>query len=370
MGHNNGIISTSGSGISVLADIAEVLGVGSGDVGTLCKSNSVNMWSKYKPIKYASWVTNGGGSVDSDGNPYGINRPQHDDIQQIASSQISWVKPTGGSSSPYRVLDFDGYNHNCECPWIIQMPPVNLPKWTQTSTMSVKFLDKGGLLPTNNVSIGDLYPGKYFCVFINGYYKTLGSGDSTLNISGCPAYRYAQAGSTLTIMCAMCSEQIGDPTDYTDWQNGGVDAMFYSLASPEYATVQTCTIYTPQSDVYEIRTPGIAANDRGKLSWGTTTYNNGNGYFYRTATCTSKLNNSYELQSAAVYAKLHSSSEILYSDTIDTSNCQVPEILKGETMQGFTISFSAPVNVLAMQLPPAPYGDYYDIYVELTYDII
>lgn len=234
MGNSNGIISTDLSGISIGGDISEVLQEQSLDLGTLCKSDKVNMWSKNKPIKYASWTGKGTGQADSDGNPYGIYRPSGDSLPSVAASPIYWVKPTGGSSSPYRALDFDGYNHDCECPWNILLPESPFPKGITGAV--VKFLDSGQAVPTGNVSINDLYSGKYFCVCIESgqslYYKTLASGASTLNISACPAYTQTAAGSSITISCGMSSKQIGDPTNYQDWVSAGIDATFYSLSYP------------------------------------------------------------------------------------------------------------------------------------------
>lgn len=364
MAHNNGIITTTGSGISVTADIAEVLNESSSDVGVLCRSDNINMWSKAKPIKYSSWTDNGGGEEDSDGNPYGIHRPQHDDITQIAEQVIAHVKPTGGSASPYRVLDFDGYNHNCVCPWSIVMPSGNFPVGSNTAV--VKFLDAGASVPTGNVSIDDLYDDLYFCVNIGGYYKTLGVGDSTLNISECPAYKYAAAGDVLTILCAMSSRQLGDPTDYTDWANGGVDAMFYSLSYPGHSCKSIITLYTPAQTTRGFVINGLSAADKRLLPLNATTdYNN--GYYYNSASQTGRLSKDYTLTSASVQVTLHSTSEVIASETLDTSDCLPTLLERGDGGYPYTVNFSAPVNEFAFNLPPAPYGDNYDIRVILTY---
>lgn len=48
MGFANGIITAPVS----VADVQNALGMGSSDVGTLCKSDRVNPWAKYKPIEF------------------------------------------------------------------------------------------------------------------------------------------------------------------------------------------------------------------------------------------------------------------------------------------------------------------------------
>ena len=48
MANVGGLISAP---ISINADIAKVLGSSSYDLGTLCKSSAINMWSRKKPIQ-------------------------------------------------------------------------------------------------------------------------------------------------------------------------------------------------------------------------------------------------------------------------------------------------------------------------------
>ena len=48
MSIQNGVITAPVS----IADVKQALGLASNDLGTLCTSNRVNMWSKKKPIKY------------------------------------------------------------------------------------------------------------------------------------------------------------------------------------------------------------------------------------------------------------------------------------------------------------------------------
>lgn len=86
-------------------DVRRVLGDSSRDVGTLCKSNRVNMWSKKKPIRHNKI----GVLTDAEfkAAAYGLY------FDPQASYRIEWTYqfPTGGISSPCRLSDFDGYNH-------------------------------------------------------------------------------------------------------------------------------------------------------------------------------------------------------------------------------------------------------------------
>lgn len=47
-------MSNSGGKITApvsIEDVRTVLGVSSYDLGTLCKSEKINMWAKYKPVR-------------------------------------------------------------------------------------------------------------------------------------------------------------------------------------------------------------------------------------------------------------------------------------------------------------------------------
>lgn len=146
----NGIISAPVS----IDDVKQALGESSNDLATLCKSENINIWSKYKPISckgdfkeypiredseeivissyskftcvvrcgmnipmdtYKNLRNNYGGEgfaieacknlyID---NVYGSNGGIHDDTSTIVSGKHF---PKGGANSPYRLSDFRNYN--------------------------------------------------------------------------------------------------------------------------------------------------------------------------------------------------------------------------------------------------------------------
>lgn len=100
--------------ISIMS-VRNCIGEPSSDLGTLCISNKVNMWSKYKPVKLNTLNTNSNPNwYKGDDLSCGINMPKsgHPDTvkNQVWTRQI----PTGGSSSPYRLGDFRGYNSSAQ----------------------------------------------------------------------------------------------------------------------------------------------------------------------------------------------------------------------------------------------------------------
>ncbi|MCC8188380.1 MAG: hypothetical protein LIP08_13015 [Bacteroides sp.] len=141
---NNGIITAP---ISV-DDVRQCLGVSSNDVGYLCSNQhkKINIWSKFKPINYRSYIGQSYNSTDENyiagmwkgeqGN-CGLSLPQRVSTSGTVIERAnrirglyeegdndylwaSWYEPpTGGGNSPFRLLDFWGYNHEAS-PFVVR----------------------------------------------------------------------------------------------------------------------------------------------------------------------------------------------------------------------------------------------------------
>ena len=158
MGLENGILTQP---LSVY-DIANCIGVASTDVGTLCTAKSkINIWAKYKPVRYNSIK-----ALTEDQRKqcaYGIlDVQEYDFTQQSVLEQAfenalnrvySWQYeiPEGGVESLYRMLDFDGYNHNAICPLFFED---NSPQWNKVIVNVGSILDAA--LPQGNIKLSDL----------------------------------------------------------------------------------------------------------------------------------------------------------------------------------------------------------------------
>lgn len=125
MANDNGLITAPVS----MNDIHELVGESSYDLGTLCKSTNINMWSKVKPIRYSGELFDLTDEQRKSVN-YGIgNIPEYTQVATMASDVLNgrftnannvssldtkvdawqYYTPQGGSSSPYRMGDFKGY---------------------------------------------------------------------------------------------------------------------------------------------------------------------------------------------------------------------------------------------------------------------
>lgn len=110
MSVNNGKITHPIS----IDDVKSVLGESSNDIATLCKSANINMFSRYKPVSYPKLFDVTDAERKSIG--HGISPTTKTStslsgefIKQAAQLNWNYTKPSGGSSSPYRLGDFNGY---------------------------------------------------------------------------------------------------------------------------------------------------------------------------------------------------------------------------------------------------------------------
>lgn len=114
MAHANNIISAPVS----IDDIKAVLGESSNDIATLCRSSNINMWSKKKPVCLANPFPDINGTwyrADDDDLGIQINKGTNTNLGTLyAGASFVYKKPGGGSTQPYRMSDFIGYNHDAK----------------------------------------------------------------------------------------------------------------------------------------------------------------------------------------------------------------------------------------------------------------
>lgn len=105
-------------------DVADCLGMTrSSTLADLCTSSKINVWAKYKPTDYNAAFSDNWSKV-KDGN-YGLNITVDNRVSSWSALVAEYSKayngysniykrPSGGSSSPYRLGDFRGYNHKAK----------------------------------------------------------------------------------------------------------------------------------------------------------------------------------------------------------------------------------------------------------------
>lgn len=152
MSNSNGIITAP---IDIESDVASVLGVNSSDLGELCTSNKINMWSKFKPVPVNNpneTIINSNWWKGTD-NLCGLNIPtasgSPDSIYNSA-----WSYKILGSDNWKELLSFEGYNHNSTFPLTGWLPSSDVSLQKPNSILYVKCAI---LKPTpkNNLQVTD-----------------------------------------------------------------------------------------------------------------------------------------------------------------------------------------------------------------------
>lgn len=105
--------------------VAQTLGVNSHDVGTLCISDNINKWSKYKPVRLnvVSTIGNANWWKGDDGN-CGFEMPAQTYAEESSVKGWNYLKPT--SDYYYRLDDFVGYEHTGHNPPIMKIDSENI----------------------------------------------------------------------------------------------------------------------------------------------------------------------------------------------------------------------------------------------------
>lgn len=154
MSNANGIITAP---VSLHGDVASVLGLGTYDLATLCTSDKINVWAKYKPVKVnciPELTERQRYEVD-----YGIDvaYAMSLDIASLftkAEEEPSWryIKPEGY----YRLTDFEGYNHNAKEPYRFSFPEESdTNKDTYSTTFYIVINSDSEINPATDFAIVD-----------------------------------------------------------------------------------------------------------------------------------------------------------------------------------------------------------------------
>lgn len=116
MSHNNGLIV---SDVDMIADVKAVLGVNYDDLSQLCTYAGMNIWAKYKPVKWLGDVRYGTW-WQAYNQQCGINIGYATDLVQLIQQwlQVSgyswrgfWMYEPPAGDYPTRLMDFNGYQH-------------------------------------------------------------------------------------------------------------------------------------------------------------------------------------------------------------------------------------------------------------------
>lgn len=127
-----------------ITDLKTVLSTNSNVLSTNCKSSSINKWSRDKPMRYSKnyelteaekFLANYGLDVNS-----AITFTSADLISKATNdSGWAYLTPRGGSSEPYRMSDFNNYNHNAKPMFLYDSLPSQLPTISTSASIELLF---------------------------------------------------------------------------------------------------------------------------------------------------------------------------------------------------------------------------------------
>ncbi len=177
MGHANGRITAPVN----TDDISATLGVASHDVATLCTSDRINRWSKYKPIRDGSYTTlpaasfEGTAADKAEGIVFGLKcATPVSRLTGIHECDFSYVgKPGDGDWK--RMTDFVGYDHNAG-----PLPTAALTEWVYIdiggNAVNITFSFANGINGTGK-------PSNQRAVSVDDIIKATDSSSSTARLS-------------------------------------------------------------------------------------------------------------------------------------------------------------------------------------------
>lgn len=189
MANSNGIISAPVS----VDDVVTVLGATRFDVGYLCANmdKKINRWAKHKPVPMAVNDTTENTYKGKDGDcavvPPKILTSRDQLIASLEDDSYEWTynAPRGGVQEPFRLTDFDGYDHFARSPFghlldmefvLSSIEPVIIQA-IAPNTMSESSLKISDFV-RSDLKLGDWYFG---VILHNSTYTILATSTRTMN---------------------------------------------------------------------------------------------------------------------------------------------------------------------------------------------
>lgn len=323
----------------------------------------INKWSKYKPVKLATYPLPGTDWWKATDGYCGFSIPQFSDIDSLIADTSTWTYnlPTGGANDPLRSFDFRGYKAGAVIPFSLLLPDA-IRVGSSGTVVKLMMLS----VDANNLSLNDIVGNKYFGVVVKRgtqiAVKTsssyISAGDNILSIDDCGLLNSA---GTITIAGFLTSQAI--PT----WTSVADQPIWSLNAESNYAYKNT-TLYVPEPNTYTLGAGGFAVADRTAL-----VYNNDLSHagdrVSRTAVSARALANVYELISVTGRATRDSDNVIVKEVNITIDAQTSPQWLEVE-FSGMNVTFNTANGGVEDGLPALSPDDHYNFSWTFTFQQI
>lgn len=219
------------SNISIIM-VRNAIGYPSTDLGTLCRCNKVNMWAKYKPVPYnftsvrpSDWWRGQDRTcgITVDYYPAGNETMMKSVVDDIKAGKSCFTRniPAGGSSEPFRLGDFAGYNHEATHNVVYIQVPTNA-SWNNGNqqdrmariTMAVQWRHDSSMLSLSdlyvNQGVFDLSKWYLGCIFTmpgkSSEYRIVTNGTTLADMENVDVLAFNVGGTgMMTIYPIICS---------------------------------------------------------------------------------------------------------------------------------------------------------------------
>ena len=203
-----------------LNDVNSLLGTSYDDVGKLIRNANFALWAKYKPFSMAGKYS---GVTDNDviaGNCGLVSPTISSTIEETKSKTWTYNRPTGGSSSPYRLHDFNGYYDDAD---------IN-DKYSANKTVNLPNDASGNVIISTTVTHSDYSIGIEDISALSDYYLAIeinytDYSGNTINRFMTSSEKIGNGSNSITI-----------PVNYLPILSDGETYQYYVFAS---ATSQT-----------------------------------------------------------------------------------------------------------------------------------
>lgn len=286
-----------------ISDVQSALNTNLNSLGDLCTAQGINVWAKYKPVRFgaidttkdpstsvawldsnklwnsnAYWWRNPSGVYGATLYCCGFSIPGLSGVtSSIATDLGQWeyLRPRGGSyNEPYRQLDFNQYYADAVCPFRVELPARAV---LSNSLLRGKcFIRTTAGLDALNLTKDDLFAqfgstAYYGIAAVNGtnvYAKTVDDNSPLVSLEGLETAMSLTAGDKITLVA------FATRTKSTSWTTG--QYQVYSLNAPDidFAVVGECEVVTVRDTVYLLVVSGFETRDRLVLRPGAATLSN------------------------------------------------------------------------------------------------
>lgn len=311
------------------------------DEGQICKSPNINMWSRHKPVSFNklgqllelgendSQVCEWKGD-DRIHQPFGISMPMDaSDIRLLKGLKIAYTnRPIGGMESPYRIHDFDGYNHKSLCPWTLRFPEGSMYK-NQTNVL-IYFHDTAWL-PEGNLKKEDLMDENRKFIAIGVWdetssapaeMKTFPADSPSISLEGCNCVTSVTSEVELTMLAAFTNKEIREWSTEAEQTFYAIDcdsmpAMGHITVKPtEYKTTYMLTASFFDKSGKTVRVMRVSSDNQEPTD----------GRIYAIGTWFDKPTKDFQIKSVSIVAyDLEDPKIVLASGTTTDVSSVIPE---------------------------------------------